>query len=149
MIGDLSAPSSSVGELSLPAAASSPSAARAFVARLLAAWGYDDGDVLLAVSELTTNALLHARTDMTVRVEDEGDGVVLLSVADGSVAPPRGRRFTVESGTGRGLRLLDSLALEWGVDTRDGGKTVWARLRTEADSAAAFADFDADAVEAL
>lgn len=146
MIGDLSSPSR-VHELSLPATASSPSAARAFVAERLARWDYDDGDVLLVVSELTTNALLHARTAMTVRIVDEGDGVVLVSVADGSVAAPRGRRFTVESGTGRGLRLLDSLAEEWGVETGDGGKTVWARVRTGADSA--FADFDADAVEAL
>ena len=147
MIGDLSSPSR-VGELSLPAASTSPSAARAFAAKHLTEWGYDDdGDVLLAVSELVTNALLHARTSMTVRLADEGDGVVLLSVADGSVAPPRGRRFTVESGTGRGLRLLDSLALEWGVEPSDGGKTVWARIATGGDPAG-FGEFDVDAVEA-
>lgn len=135
------------GELTLPAAARSPSRARAFVGATLREWGLDDdADVLLAVSELVTNALLHARTPMTVRVTSEGDGVVLIAVTDGSVVPPRGRRFTVESGTGRGLRLLDSLSEEWGVETHGSGKTVWARMRL---GATEYAEFDIDAVEAL
>lgn len=136
------------GELTLPAAATSPSRARRFVADHLAAWGLPDegGDVLLAASELVTNALLHARTAMTVRIALAGAGAVRIEVADGSVAEPRGRRFTVESGTGRGLRLLDSLCDEWGVTTRDGGKTVWCVMRP---GAGAFREFDVDAAEAL
>lgn len=134
-------------ELALPATATSPSRARSFVASALASWGLTDADdVLLAVSELVTNALLHARTEMTVRVTDCGGDAVLVAVSDGSVVAPRGRRFTVESGTGRGLRLLDSLAEEWGVETRDGGKTVWARIRL---GATEYAEFDVDAIEAL
>lgn len=135
------------GEIVLPAAAKSPARARAFVAERLAEWGMDDeGDVLLAVSELATNALLHARTGMTVQVAAEGSDVVWIEVTDGSVAPPRGRRFTVESGTGRGLRLISSIAEEWGVDTHEAGKTVWARIRI---GAQAYAEFDMDSVEAL
>jgi len=138
---------SRTGEITLPAAARSPSRARAYVAGLLADWGMDDdGDVLLALSELVTNALLHARTAMTVRVAAEGPDVVRIEVADGSTVTPRGRRFTVESGTGRGLRLLDTLAEEWGVRTADGGKTVWARVRI---GEREYAEFDVDAVEAL
>lgn len=135
-------------ELSLPAAAKSPCEARRFIAARLAEWGLeDDGDVSLAASELVTNALLHARTPMTVRVELEADGeVVRVEVSDGSVAQPRGRRFTVESGTGRGLRLLDTLSEEWGVDTRDGGKTVWCRVRLGQET---YEEFDIDSVEAL
>lgn len=135
-------------ELTLPAAAKSPSEARAFVNERLREWGAeDDGDVSLAVSELVTNGLLHARTPMTLRVELESDGeVVRLDVSDGSVSPPRGRRFTVESGTGRGLRLLDSLSEEWGVVPREGGKTVWCRIRL---GARTYEEYDIDAVEAL
>lgn len=135
------------GDLVLPATATSPSRARAFVAEWLAAWGLDDdGDVLLAVSELVTNGLLHARTAMTLRILRVGPETVRLEVGDGSVAPPRGRLFTVESGTGRGLRLLDSIAEEWGVATHDDGKTVWCVIRI---GAREYAEFDVDAVEAL
>ncbi|HEV2890658.1 MAG TPA: ATP-binding protein [Frankiaceae bacterium] len=136
------------GDLVLPATATSPSRARAFVGEWLTAWGLADDvhDVLLAVSELVTNGLLHARTTMTLRVLRTGSDTVRLEVSDGSVAPPRGRRFTVESGTGRGLRLLDSIAEEWGVSTHDGGKTVWCVVRTGARD---YAEFDVDAVEAL
>lgn len=135
------------GETTLPAAAKSPAHARVFVRGLLAEWGLDDdGDVLLVVSELVTNGLLHARTPMTLRVAAEGEDVVRIEVVDGSVAPPRGRRFTVESGTGRGLRLLDSICEDWGTHTHDGGKTVWCRIRIGAQD---YAEFDVDAVEAL
>lgn len=135
-------------DLTLPPLAKSPSEARAFVAERLAEWGVeDDGDVSLAVSELVTNGLLHARTPMTLSVSLEDDGkVVRIQVTDGSVAPPRGRRFTLESGTGRGLRLLDSLSEEWGVVPREGGKTVWCRIRLGARS---YEEFDVDSAEAL
>lgn len=135
-------------ELALPPVAASAARARAFVRETLDAWGLDGyDDVLLLASELVTNALLHARTPMVVRLADEDDGVVLLSVSDGNVAPPRGRRFSVESGTGRGLHLLDSLGEEWGTETRPDGKTVWCRVRLG--GTLSFAEFDLDAVEAL
>jgi anti-sigma regulatory factor (Ser/Thr protein kinase) len=135
-------------ELTLPAKATSPGRARKFVTTTLAAWGTGDADdATLVVSELVTNALLHARTGMTVRLAEEGDGAVRLSVTDGSAHALQQRRFSVESGTGRGLRLLDALAVEWGVDELDGGKTVWCVLGPG--PSAAFADFDIDAVEAL
>ena len=135
-------------ELTLPPSAASASRARRFVATTLSSWGLEDcDDVVLLASELVTNALLHARTEMTVRVEDEGDNVIRLAVTDGSPQAPRGRQFSLESGTGRGLHLLDSMADEWGVETVAGGKTVWCRVRLGA--MAAFGDFDLDAVEAL
>lgn len=135
--------------LSLPANATSPSRARRFVARTLTGWGHDSvDDAELVVSELVTNALLHARTSMVVSLTEDGPGAVRLSVADGSVATLRERHFSLESGTGRGLMLLDSLALEWGVDRRADGKTVWCRLPAGGMSRS-FAEFDVDSVEAL
>jgi anti-sigma regulatory factor (Ser/Thr protein kinase) len=136
-----------VAEVTLPAKATSPARARRFVGTTLAAWGLDDGDdLVLVASELTTNALLHARTPMRVRLAEEAEGI-RLSVRDGSGQQPRGRDFSVESGTGRGLLLLESLAAEWGVEPHDDGKTVWCRIVLGGDGA--FADFDVDAVEAL
>jgi two-component sensor histidine kinase len=135
-------------ELTLPPTAASASRARHFVADTLDGWGLDGvDDVVLLASELVTNALLHARTQMTVRVTEEGDGVVVLSVSDGSVQAPRGRQFSLESGTGRGLHLLESLAEDWGSDVRQDGKTVWCRVRLG--GMGAFAGFDLDSVEAL
>lgn len=133
--------------LTLPAKATSPAQARAFLAETLTGWGTEAGDdAILVVSELVTNALLHARTPMTLTLGDEGPDAVRIAVDDGSPQPPQERRFSVESGTGRGLRLLDSLAAEWGVERHDGGKTVWCVVPL---GDAEYAEFDVDAVDAL
>ena len=136
-------------QLTLPPKATSPARARRFVLDTLAAWdAYDAADdATLIVSELVTNALLHARTQMTVTLVEDTPGSVRLSVSDGSLQAPQTRHFSVESGTGRGLRLLDSLALEWGVEQHPAGKTVWCRVPLG--GTGAFAEFDIDAVEAL
>jgi anti-sigma regulatory factor (Ser/Thr protein kinase) len=134
--------------LGLPAQPTAPARARRFVSATLAAWQVEEGDdAVLVVSELVTNALLHARSAMTVRIAEEPDGALRLSVEDASPVPPRTRTFSIESGTGRGLRLLESLAEEWGVEPVEGGKVVWCRIRPGA--ASAFTGFDVDAVEAL
>jgi anti-sigma regulatory factor (Ser/Thr protein kinase) len=133
--------------LSLPAQATAPARARRFVSATLAAWGVDGGDdAVLVVSELATNALLHARSPMTVRLVEE-DRALLLSVADESPVPPRAKSFSVESGTGRGLRLISSLASAWGVENVTGGKVVWCRIPLGGPGR--LAAFDVDAVEAL
>ena len=136
-------------EIVLPAQATSPARARRFVSATLTSWRLDGADdAVLLASELATNALLHARSPMTVRVERLADDVVQVSVADDSPAAPQPRRFSPESGTGRGLRLLDSMAESWGVDMIPGdGKVVWCRVRLGAERE--YAAFDIDAVEAL
>lgn len=127
--------------------ATSPARARAFVVETLAAWGREGGDdAVLVVSELVTNALLHARTPMTLTLEDTGPDTVRLAVSDGNPQAPQPRRFSVESGTGRGLRLLGSLASEWGVEHHPDGKTVWCVVSL---AGAEYVEFDIDAVEAL
>ncbi|HVF06068.1 MAG TPA: ATP-binding protein [Frankiaceae bacterium] len=146
MAGDAGDPRSA--QLRLPPKATSPARARRFVAETLAEWGVEDGrdDALLVVSELVTNALLHARTPMVVTLVDAGAESIVMCVSDGSRQPPQERHFSLESGTGRGLRLLQSIAIEWGVDDDEHGKTVWCRIRL---GDAAYAEFDIDAVEAL
>ncbi|MEU0629730.1 ATP-binding protein [Streptomyces sp. NPDC005989] len=106
---------------------------RQFVREALVDWACDGriDDVLLCVSELVTNALLHGvppgrgfrlRLQLepvggTLRVEvhDSGDGEVRItdSWADS------------EEEGGRGLRLVAALADKWGVGERDPGKVVW------------------------
>jgi anti-sigma regulatory factor (Ser/Thr protein kinase) len=117
----------------LPCDPSSVPAARHFVQRTLTAWGEDDAGWAASqiVSELASNCALHARTDFDVRLVQQ-EGRLRLEVRDSSPGRVQQRRYSNESTTGRGLRLVDDLAGSWGVELHDGGKTVWVALRTEA-----------------
>jgi signal transduction histidine kinase len=77
-----------------------------------------------------TNAVLHARTALHVGVEVRG-GHVRVTVADDNPRAPMRRRHSVDSGTGRGLVLVDRMAAAWGVDPLDRGKVVWFELPRE------------------
>lgn len=74
---------------------------------------------------------------------------VWVEVWDSSPMPPRVRHFRADAGTGRGVRLLESLAGRWGIDRTDGGKTVWFTLPTATQPTPEAWDFDFDAVEPL
>jgi anti-sigma regulatory factor (Ser/Thr protein kinase) len=139
--------------LSLSAAPASVHTARQAVRQQCDAWGADaaagDAAVLLT-SELVTNAVLHARTPMTVKVS-RGQGTIRVEVRDAHPALPEPRRYNVDTATGRGLRLLEALASSWGVrkvpDDEQPGKIVWFEmpLRTDptvshTELAAAFED---------
>jgi anti-sigma regulatory factor (Ser/Thr protein kinase) len=98
---------------------------RRSIGEVLDEWGLSalkDGALLL-VSEVVTNAVLHARTQIEVEMKREGEGV-RISVSDGSPVPPSLRRHADTSTTGRGLRLLDLLADSWSTESSDTGKTV-------------------------
>jgi len=131
--------------LTLPCDPSSVPAARHFVVRTLETWGYDDASWAAAqiVSELASNCSLHARTEFAVRLVEEGSAL-RLEVHDASPARVQQRRYSDSSTTGRGLRLVDSLAQAWGVEVDSAGKTVWVALETAADVSGTL-DLDADA----
>ena len=84
------------------------------------------------VSELATNCVIHARTPFTVGVAQEGD-VVRVSVSDSSPVQARMRSYGLDSTTGRGLRLVASLASTWGVEGDRRGKTVWFEVAAGSD----------------
>jgi anti-sigma regulatory factor (Ser/Thr protein kinase) len=83
--------------------------------------------VVLAVSELVTNALLHAGRSGEVRVRHV-DGTVRVEVDDPSTAEPRPCDPDPREPGGRGLRIVDHLARTWGVDPGPNGKTVWCEI---------------------
>ncbi|MFK4099169.1 ATP-binding protein [Streptomyces sp. NPDC019531] len=96
----------------------------------LADWGVTErsDDVLLCVSELATNALLHGvppnrcfRLDLDLTT----DGVLHVEVHDSGPGEIRTPDTTPESEHGRGLLLVAALADDWGVRERDPGKVVW------------------------
>ena len=104
----------------------SPSAARRFVDETLRRWDCEEQlDVVsLLVSELVTNAVVHARSDVEVGVQLTHDGI-RIDVMDTSVAAPVARRAEPYDTSGRGLELVNSLATRWGVDRGPNGKSVW------------------------
>lgn len=80
----------------------------------------------LLTSELVTNALLHAGTDLTVHIEScDGDGSVRIAVDDGSDRAPQLGDPNGEDLGGRGLPLVASLATRWGWEPLPIGKRVW------------------------
>jgi hypothetical protein len=116
--------------------------ARRFLSAALLAWdagSYDFGAPQV-LSELATNAALHARSSYTVSIE-LSDDCLLIQVSDGSSRLPRARNYAPDATTGRGMSLVAALSLEWGSTTVQGGKTVWARV---APDQTALEDFDLD-----
>ena len=124
------------GAVSLPADASSVAAARRHVQATLCAWGLGAlvDTAALLVSELVTNALLHAGSELEVRVARDPEHVQVI-VLDRSSRRPVRRRHGLGAGTGRGLGLVDVLADGWGTaDGVDGwAKGVWFLLPSDAD----------------
>jgi anti-sigma regulatory factor (Ser/Thr protein kinase) len=84
----------------------------------------------LLVSEVVSNAVVHAGTPVEIRVSVTDATSVHVAVSDGSPHHPVIRHHADTAGTGRGLRLLTELADDWGVSVGDGGKTVWFRIST-------------------
>jgi anti-sigma regulatory factor (Ser/Thr protein kinase) len=106
----------------------SASRSRAFVTHHLLGHGLGhlaDG-VRLVVSELATNALVHADTAFNVTLSAD-DHTVLLTVRDESESLPARRAAQVTDASGRGLQLVDVVSTDWGVSTDgSGAKSVWA-----------------------
>ena len=111
----------------------SPCAARNLVGAACEAWRMPDllHPARIIVSELVTNAVEHAGTDVTVTVWRRGTGLH-LSVRDGDPRLPR--LLSASSGgpgeRGGGLRLVGARATAWGAMATRDGKLVWATLRT-------------------
>ncbi|MDX2700233.1 ATP-binding protein, partial [Streptomyces ipomoeae] len=147
-----------VAHVSLPGGALAPGAARRFVSAALAEWAELDlpgasslttrlvEDALVVVSELVTNAVVHAGTDVELlcrfdRDDRTASGWLIVEVSDhhparpvrdeGAERPYRVERPYGAAEYGRGLRLVAALSEAWGITYRTGVKTVWARLSVD------------------
>jgi DNA-binding NarL/FixJ family response regulator len=109
--------------------AQSARAARRFVSQVLTGWDDDEGDltdtVTLLVSELVTNAVIHAGSDVEVVVRLTATAA-RIEVSDASADAIAPREASADEDSGRGLALVGSLAERWGVrPAAGGGKTIW------------------------
>ncbi|MET8688095.1 SpoIIE family protein phosphatase [Streptomyces sp. NPDC004732] len=142
-----------VARTSLPGNPLAPAAARKFVRAALADWtelgvpaatGLTDrlaDDSVLLVSELVTNAVVHAGTavELMCRLDEalpgESADFVVIEVSDHHPSRAvRNEQRPPPSGTpeyGRGLHLVATLSESWGITYRTGTKSVWARLPVE------------------
>ena len=117
--------------IALPRSPSSVGTARRFIAARTAAWSFPEpaaDQLVLIGSELVTNAVLHARTGLTLTLELREDRV-RISVKDHSQTPATLRHYRPDALTGRGLGVVAALSDRWGVSTAADGKVVWAELQ--------------------
>ncbi|MCU0312392.1 MAG: ATP-binding protein [Acidimicrobiales bacterium] len=106
-----------------------PAEARRVVQAVLVEWGFGDlaADAELMVSEMVTNAFLHASGPTELRVRR--NEVVTVEVADHSpVDLVLGRTDSTRRVGGLGLRIIDRLARRWGAREVDDGKVLWFEL---------------------
>jgi anti-sigma regulatory factor (Ser/Thr protein kinase) len=83
--------------------------------------------VLLVLSEMVTNAVRQG--DGSVRVTlAASPGSLLIEVFDRGHRLPTLNDAPLDSTSGRGLHLIDTVCDEWGVREELEGKTVWARV---------------------
>jgi anti-sigma regulatory factor (Ser/Thr protein kinase) len=103
--------------------------ARRFVRACLDSTDDDDliGDVSLVVSELATNAVIHAGTTFSVTLASSPGGSLLLTVRDASPSEPSNGGSDPFALGGRGLLLVEAHCVAWGFSPEvQGGKSVWA-----------------------
>ena len=100
--------------------------ARRFAAGVLASWACENlaDAVLLLVSELVTNAVIHAHSDVEVVLRLR-PARVRVEIIDSAVEYVQRRDAASDDQSGRGMALTEALAIAWGVDTLVAGKSVW------------------------
>ena len=99
--------------------------ARGFTADVLADDGVEASVIevaVLLVSELVTNAVVHARAPICLAVHTDAHWV-RIEVEDPGHRRPVLR--ALDAVDGRGLRVVDKLATDWGTERRATHKVVW------------------------
>lgn len=119
-------------QIRLPCSARAPAEARLGLLRSLGSWGSQESrdTAALLVSELVTNAVQHTGGApwLTVLL---GDGRLRCSVHDtepAAMPEPSTALVGGDGEGGRGLQLVDALAVDWGVEHEPTGKSVWFEL---------------------
>lgn len=110
----------------------------------LLGWGVPDpfDDIILLVSELVTNAVIHADSALEVTVRrSEGSTEVMVTDSAPERAVPQAGPLTVDTSPstddersgGLGLALASAIASSWGVSYGRNDKAVWFRIEDKSD----------------
>ena len=121
--------------LCLPPRVDSPSRSREFVRGALDEWLLRElvDDAVLLVSELASNAVVHARTGMVIGANwSPAAGILRVCVLDDDDGQPVPRHAASTDTSGRGLEMVDLIAWRWGVIHGVEGKSVWFELHMAA-----------------
>jgi anti-sigma regulatory factor (Ser/Thr protein kinase) len=115
--------------LQLTQSVEAPGTARGFALEMAdrSGLGAMTSTLLLLTSELVTNAVVHGRGPVRIKLYVR-DRDVVVEVTDNGPGLPQQRtpdQFAVD---GRGLLLVSALSSTWGVELHDTGKTVWCSL---------------------
>lgn len=118
-----------------PATSLAPRSARQFVAQTLQVWRRGDlvDDATLVVSELATNAVVHARSDFDVTLSRLNAGI-RVTVSDSSQQAPVEMSGPRSEPGGRGLTIVGAIATRWDYDVSDRGKHVWVEFADQPSS---------------
>ncbi|MFI1400415.1 ATP-binding protein [Streptomyces sp. NPDC020681] len=87
-------------------------------------------DALLIVSELVTNAVLHASPPAALRVRCIQRRVLRIEVTDGGPQPDPPSKADQHGEHGRGMQIVAAIAVRYGTVTHAGGATRWAELNS-------------------
>jgi phosphoserine phosphatase RsbU/P len=131
-------PERAARRLRLPADDRSPAAARAAVRAVLAEAGLSEllDETLLLTTELATNGVVHAGTDinLTVAADSIGVRVTVTDYRSGGIDPLEAAMPEVTAEGGRGLLLVDRFASSWGTTHDATGKSIWFRIDRDPDA---------------
>jgi anti-sigma regulatory factor (Ser/Thr protein kinase) len=113
-------------------------AARRFALSVLSGASADTLEAIeLMVSELATNCVRHTNSGFELTIIRKGREIT-VEATDGAGGTPTMRSPEPTEPSGRGLKIIDMLSKEWGVEQRSSaGKTVWFTLADAAPSPAA------------
>ena len=123
----------------LAAEPQAPSRARRAVGDVLTEHGHGAAIEVAAllVTELVTNAVVHAGTELEIEVSFDPNGVT-VAVIDCYPGIMNAPRVAIAQGEipegGRGLALVDALAGAWGTAHSAAGKTIWFRIENDPDA---------------
>lgn len=128
-------------DVSLVCLPTSAALARRAARTTVKCWGLPEdlaADAELIACELVTNAIRHAGAHnpqepgrCRLTLERPAPDTIRVEVYDSSMTRPVKRKSGENETDGRGLVLVEALAVDWGVTRHPVGKTVWALLRTQ------------------
>ena len=115
--------------LQLPRDVASAAQAREFIRATLLGWRRQAlvDDAMLLATELVTNAVVHAQSEVNLRLVALPERV-RVEVADSGSGALQLKEPTAETLGGRGLLLVAALSQTWGTSADQGEKVVWFEL---------------------